>query len=353
MRIRTIRPEFWESPQVGALGVSARLTFIGLWNLADREGRLKDRPEHIAIKLFPYDRVKPSRVDAWLGELARAGLIIRYHRGGEAYLAIPTWQRHQRPHPHEAPSEIPPPPTDEESSTSHQDSEFRSRAGAEMTGGESNAERSRPPLLLRANSTHGLPRTVRPALCRATARTENPSFKPAVTFNGAPRHREPSPSCVNLRSINHHQETDHPGSPGFSDQAADLGAQAMSGRELVPARETGLREALSRNAPATPAKEGGWDEQDAWLRRFLSAEQKAFVGAHLEPLLADYAFWCRLSEAAGGLSREFLEVEFAKMALWLGEHPTRGPTACGVKRFVARWIERAAEQIERRSRVAS
>jgi hypothetical protein len=363
MRIRTIRPEFWESPQVGALCTSARLTFIGLWNLADREGRLKDRPEHIAIKLFPYDRLKPCRLDAWLGELARAGLIVRYQRGGEAYLAIPTWRRHQRPHPHEAPSEIPPPARDEHhpagDATAEPLNAPAAHAGiapardgtaaariAEAPSSGASPDRSRPRSLFRAAGNHSSSRAFKPTLCRlATAVDERP-FEPAVTFNGRPRHGDPCVSSVNPQSFDDDQDP-----PGISYHASPTGTENPPNRGCAAAAENYPCGERSRDGPAAPAKEGEWDEQDAWLRRFLRSEQKAFVGAHLEPLLADYAFWCRLSEAAGGLSREFLEVEFAKMALWLGEHPTRGPTVGGVRRFVARWIERAAEQSQGRMRI--
>ena len=37
--------------------MSARLLFVGLWTIADRNGRLEDRPKRIRAELFPYDEI--------------------------------------------------------------------------------------------------------------------------------------------------------------------------------------------------------------------------------------------------------------------------------------------------------
>jgi hypothetical protein len=105
-RIRTIKPDFFTDSEVGELDPYARLLFIALWTQADREGRLKDRPREIKIAAFPYDKVD---IDALLGSLTGKNLIVRYKVGGERYIAIPTFTRHQRPHKHETASQIPAP----------------------------------------------------------------------------------------------------------------------------------------------------------------------------------------------------------------------------------------------------
>ena len=38
MRIRTIKPEFWRSDDITALGWATRLLFIGLWSYVDDNG---------------------------------------------------------------------------------------------------------------------------------------------------------------------------------------------------------------------------------------------------------------------------------------------------------------------------
>ena len=72
-RIRTIKPNFFSNEEVGKLKCEARLLFIGLWTLADCEGRLEDRPVRIRAQLFPYD---PAwSIATLLEDLDRAKLI--------------------------------------------------------------------------------------------------------------------------------------------------------------------------------------------------------------------------------------------------------------------------------------
>lgn len=103
-RARLIKPSFFTNEDVVRLPAETQLLFIGLWTLADREGRIEDRPLRIKMQIFPaasYD------VNGMLGELHAAGLLIRYEVEGQKYLWIPTFIKHQHPHPNEAPSVIP------------------------------------------------------------------------------------------------------------------------------------------------------------------------------------------------------------------------------------------------------
>ena len=110
MRARYIKPEFFKHEVLGSLDPLARLLFQGLWLLADREGRLKDRPVRIKIEILPYD--DGADVDALLDDLARGGFIVRYGVGGDKYIQINNFAKHQRPHRNETPSEIPSIPDD-------------------------------------------------------------------------------------------------------------------------------------------------------------------------------------------------------------------------------------------------
>lgn len=56
-RNRMIKVEFWESEKNANLSITARLFFISLWNFADDEGYLENKPKWIKIKCFPYDDV--------------------------------------------------------------------------------------------------------------------------------------------------------------------------------------------------------------------------------------------------------------------------------------------------------
>jgi hypothetical protein len=96
-RIRTIKPEFWSSPDIGDVSRDARLTFVGLWNIADDTGRLEAVPAQIRSVLFPYDDdVTVADVCGWLNELAIQGLIRLFSQGRRAYLSIVSWADHQK-----------------------------------------------------------------------------------------------------------------------------------------------------------------------------------------------------------------------------------------------------------------
>ena len=104
MRARNLKPGFFVNEQLAECCFAARLLFEGLWCLADRAGRLCDKPRRIKAQVFPYDDVN---VDALLNELSRNGLIVRYEVDDERYIEIPKFLVHQRPHQNESPSCIP------------------------------------------------------------------------------------------------------------------------------------------------------------------------------------------------------------------------------------------------------
>lgn len=104
-RSRSLKPGFFTNETLAELTFEARLCFAGLWTLADREGRLEDRPKRIGAALFPYDVVD---VDAILTALAGKEFIRRYVVDGVACIDMPTFKAHQHPHPRELQSELPP-----------------------------------------------------------------------------------------------------------------------------------------------------------------------------------------------------------------------------------------------------
>lgn len=106
-RIRHIKPGFFTNEQLADCSAEARLCFAGLWVIADREGRLEDRPRKIKAELFPYDNWDADKL---LRELESARLIIRYEAEGARFIQIISFVKHQKPHQREAPSLIPPPP---------------------------------------------------------------------------------------------------------------------------------------------------------------------------------------------------------------------------------------------------
>ncbi len=107
MRSRNIKPGFFENEVLGVLPPLTCLLFAGLPCLADREGRLEDRPIRIKGLLFPY-REYPD-IDGDLTVLARSGFIVRYESDGGRYIQIANFKKHQSPHHTERKSDIPPP----------------------------------------------------------------------------------------------------------------------------------------------------------------------------------------------------------------------------------------------------
>lgn len=107
MRARNIKPGFLESDVLATCSFAARILFVGLWMVVDREGRTEDRPLRIKGQVFRFDNVD---IDALLDELASKGFITRYTVDGCKYLWIPKFLRHQTPHKNEKPSIIPPCP---------------------------------------------------------------------------------------------------------------------------------------------------------------------------------------------------------------------------------------------------
>ena len=50
-RARNIKPGFFTNDELVELPFATRLLFIGLWTIADREGRMVDRPKKIKMEI--------------------------------------------------------------------------------------------------------------------------------------------------------------------------------------------------------------------------------------------------------------------------------------------------------------
>lgn len=110
-RIRTIKPEFWESEKVGHLSPIARLLFIGLISLADDDGRGRGEHRFLKSRLLPYDHQNTTRrLGAYLQEISSVGLAHFYEGAdGCAYYWIPGFRDNQKiDRPRN--SKLPPPP---------------------------------------------------------------------------------------------------------------------------------------------------------------------------------------------------------------------------------------------------
>ncbi len=104
MRQRSLSTRFWCDEDLVDLPRDDRLLFAGLWCMADREGRLEDRPRRIRLELHLGDDYD---IEAGLSRLVGRGKVVRYAVGGSAYMGIPSFAKYGHPHPTERRSVIP------------------------------------------------------------------------------------------------------------------------------------------------------------------------------------------------------------------------------------------------------
>lgn len=101
-RIRTIKPEFWDSPSVARASPWARLLFIAMWNWADDYGRGTANLKELEGFAFPLDDRFTDRSGntvqfrALVAEVADCFGVMFYEVDSRPYFAIPTWDTHQR-----------------------------------------------------------------------------------------------------------------------------------------------------------------------------------------------------------------------------------------------------------------
>lgn len=103
-RARLLKPGFFNNENLAELGPLAQMLFAGLWTIADKKGRMDDRPKRIKAEVFPYYK---ADVDVLLSRLEEGGFIERYSACGEAYIQIRNFEKHQHPHKNEPDSVIP------------------------------------------------------------------------------------------------------------------------------------------------------------------------------------------------------------------------------------------------------
>jgi len=106
-RARNIKPSLFKNEILGEADPLLTILFQGLWCLADREGRLEDRPKRIKAEVFPYREIDAPLFNRYLTELAQLGFIDRYEVGGQAIIQVINFEKHQSPHKTEKPSELP------------------------------------------------------------------------------------------------------------------------------------------------------------------------------------------------------------------------------------------------------
>lgn len=105
-RKRTLKPGLFKCGELwDAAGPEGVLLFQSLWTIADRKGRLADRPSGIQADACPLLRID---IDTTLWALHNSGFILRYIVGGLRYIQIVNFSKHQDVYPDEKDSQIPP-----------------------------------------------------------------------------------------------------------------------------------------------------------------------------------------------------------------------------------------------------
>lgn len=111
-RIRTIKPEFWDSPSTASASLRVRLLFIAMWNWADDHGRGTANASQVLSFAFPNDAELPSLVaeaPRIYTEIRGSFGVVFYEVDGRRFYAIPSWNDHQK-NERKAASKYPPPP---------------------------------------------------------------------------------------------------------------------------------------------------------------------------------------------------------------------------------------------------
>jgi hypothetical protein len=104
-RSRNIKPALFKNEVLGVEDPILTILFISLWCLADKGGRLEDRPLRIKAETFPYR--ENIDINRYLTELSRLGFIHRYEVNGLRIIQVLNFGKHQHPHKTEAESTLP------------------------------------------------------------------------------------------------------------------------------------------------------------------------------------------------------------------------------------------------------
>lgn len=201
-RARNIKPGFFKNEYLAECSAWTRLCFAGLWTLADREGRLEDRPKRIKGELFAFDSVE---VDPLLVELSRYGFIERYEVDGQGFIQINAFLKHQNPHHKEPPSVIPSPKSpgfyphanNTETEAAHPLHDTKTLDKSEASPGFSIDERAKHGVKTVLNPDSGFLNPDSPSLIPEEIPPANAglSFSPAAT-NDSPVEAEPKKPSV-------------------------------------------------------------------------------------------------------------------------------------------------------------
>lgn len=96
-RKRMIDPSIWQSEDFGRLSTLAKIVFIGLFSLADDEGRGRCNPIYLKSTLFPYEEdIRSADIDKTLSEISSNMSVVLYSYNGSSYYSLLSWDTFQK-----------------------------------------------------------------------------------------------------------------------------------------------------------------------------------------------------------------------------------------------------------------
>lgn len=96
-RIRTIKPEFFTSPDTAKASVEARLFYIALWCWADDWGIGEANLNALLGFTFPEDDQRERKeIQSLCKEVANTYGTLFYENNGRYFYQIPSWEDHQK-----------------------------------------------------------------------------------------------------------------------------------------------------------------------------------------------------------------------------------------------------------------
>lgn len=95
-RIRTVKPEFWDSPGTIRASLRGRLLYIAMWNWADDYGIGDGNLNRLISFAFPGDHLPASDFPTLASEMSDCFGVVFYEHAGRPYYWIPAWEKHQR-----------------------------------------------------------------------------------------------------------------------------------------------------------------------------------------------------------------------------------------------------------------
>ena len=96
-RKRMVDPNIWQSEDFGKLSNLAKIVFIGLFSLADDEGRGRCNPVYLKSTLFPYNEdMRSADIEKALFEISSNMSVVFYSCDGNNYYSLLSWDIFQK-----------------------------------------------------------------------------------------------------------------------------------------------------------------------------------------------------------------------------------------------------------------